>query len=154
MVWLSDDCLCWQVAYKCNFWVYVVNFISSTLSVYCINSWFIYQKLKLYWMLRILCGLNNLSWFQRLKYIPPSFWPRVTKHAFLWEFLKSDSLAHCSFTNIFHYVIFFRQNLKYSWMSDKDSGMYNRTTTKKCIQSVSLSAVAINYHIKGIRNIQ
>ena len=49
------------------------------LAVYCLSSWFIYQKLKPYLSLCILCGLTHLSWFQGLKYNPTSYWPRVTE---------------------------------------------------------------------------
>ena len=45
-----------------------------------------------------LCGLGQLTWFQGLKYIPPSFLPRVTNQK-SW---KSDFLCHCSFIQCFY----------------------------------------------------
>ena len=58
----------------------VVGFKSSTLTVYCFSSWFIHQQRKTYSNLCVLCWLIHLSWFQGPRYIPASFWPRVTNH--------------------------------------------------------------------------
>ena len=43
------------------------------------NLWIYLPTLKPYSTLCMLCGLRHLSWFQGLKYIPPSFWSRGTK---------------------------------------------------------------------------
>ena len=58
----------------------VVGFKSSTLTVYCLSSWFVHQKQKTYSNLCVLCWLSHLSWFEGPKYIPPSFWPQVRNH--------------------------------------------------------------------------
>ena len=58
----------------------VVGFKNSTLTVYCLSSWFVNQKLKTYTALFVLCRPSHLSWFQELKYMPPSVWLQVTNH--------------------------------------------------------------------------
>jgi hypothetical protein len=62
-----------------QFWG-VVGFKSWTFTVYCLSSWFVHQQRKIYSNLCVLCWLSDLSWFQGLKDIPPSFWPGVTNH--------------------------------------------------------------------------
>ena len=58
----------------------VVGFKSSTLTVYCLSSWFVQQQRKTCSYLCVLCWHTHLSWFQGPKDIPPSFWPWVTNH--------------------------------------------------------------------------
>ena len=58
----------------------VVGFKSSTLTIYCLRSWFVHEQRNTYSSLCVLCWLNHLSWFPGPKYIPPSFWLRVTNH--------------------------------------------------------------------------
>ena len=58
----------------------LVSFKSLILTDYCLRSWFVYQKLNILSALSVFCGLSHLSWFQWLKYIPPSFWPQITNH--------------------------------------------------------------------------
>ena len=58
----------------------VVGFKSSTLTVYCLNSWFIHKQLKRNSNLCVLFWLSHLSWFLGPRYFPPSFWPWVTNH--------------------------------------------------------------------------
>ena len=58
----------------------VVGFKSSTLTVYCLSSWFLRQQRKTYSNLCVLCWLSHLSWFWGPKYISPFFWPRVTNN--------------------------------------------------------------------------
>ena len=82
----------------------VVGFKSSTLTVYCLSSWFVHQQRKTYSNLCVLCWLSHLSWFQGPKYFPPSFWPWVTNHDVKSKISKSDFLCHCSFTQIVHDV--------------------------------------------------
>ena len=55
-----------------------------------------------YRITRVLFGLGHLSWFQGLKYIPPTVWPRVTKHAFKWEHLKIWFRSSLVFYKKFH----------------------------------------------------
>ena len=93
----------------------VVGFKSSTLTAYCTSSWFICQKMKTESTLCVPGGLINLSWFQGLKYISPSFWPS-------W---KSDLLCYLWFTKLFHDVKFFEENLKYLWRSYNNFCVYN-----------------------------
>ena len=81
----------------------VVGFKSSTLTDYCLSSWFVHQQWKTYSHLCVLCSLSHLSWFQGPKYIPPSFWLWVTNHDFRSKDSKSF-LGHCSFTQLFHDV--------------------------------------------------
>ena len=57
-----------------------VGLKSSTLTVYCLSSWFVHQQQKTYSNLCVHCWLSHLSWFQGPKYIPPSFWRRVKNH--------------------------------------------------------------------------
>ena len=64
---------------KMQFFV-VVGFKSSTLTVYCLGSWFIYQQRKTYLNLCVLCWLSHLLWIHGPKDISPSFWPWVTNH--------------------------------------------------------------------------
>ena len=58
----------------------VVGFKSSTLTVYCLSSWFVCQQRKTYSNLCVLCWLSHLSWFWGPKFISPFFWPWVTNH--------------------------------------------------------------------------
>ena len=66
----------------------VVGFKSSTLTVYCLSSWFVCQQRKTYSNLCVLCWLSHLSWFWGPKYISPFFWPRVTNHDVKSKILK------------------------------------------------------------------
>ena len=79
----------------------LVGFKSSTLTVYCLRSWFVHQELKTYSALFVLCGLGHLAWFQGLKYIPPSFWPRVTNHD-----VKSKKLKKWFLRSLLFYTTF------------------------------------------------
>ena len=72
-IWLSGQVNKWQKLLG------VVNLKSSTLAVYCLSSWFAYQKQKQFSTLCILCGLILLSWLQGIKYISPCVWPRCRK---------------------------------------------------------------------------
>ena len=58
----------------------LVGFKSSTLTVYCLRSWFVHQELKTYSALFVLSGLGHLAWFQGLKFILPSFRLWVPNH--------------------------------------------------------------------------
>ena len=82
----------------------VAGFKSSTLTDYCSNSWFVYQKLNTYSALFLLCWLSHLSWFQGLKYMQPSFWPQVTNHDVNSKNLNKWFLWYCSCTQLFHDV--------------------------------------------------
>ena len=66
----------------------VIGFKSSTLTVYCLSSWFIHKQPKTYSNLCVLCWLSHLSWSQGPKYFPSSFWPRVINHDIKSKFLK------------------------------------------------------------------
>ena len=46
----------------------LVSFRRSTLTVYCLSSWFVHQELKT--AVCVLCQLGHLAWFQGLKCIP------------------------------------------------------------------------------------
>ena len=81
----------------------VVGFKNSTLTVYCLSSWFAHQQLKTFSNLCDLCWPGHLSWFQGPKDIPPSFLPWVTNHD-VKNFKKSYFLDNCSFTQLFHDV--------------------------------------------------
>ena len=82
----------------------VVGFKSSTLTVYCLSSWLVHQQRKTYSHLCVLCWLSHLLWFQGPKYIPSSFWLRVTNQDFKSKNSKKKFLGHCSFTQLFHDV--------------------------------------------------
>ena len=93
----------------------VFSFKSSTLTVYCLNSWFVHQKPKTYSNVCVLCWISNLSWFLGPKYIQPSFWPRVTNHNVKSKMSKSDFLGRCYFTQLFYDIKKLRwQNLNFS----------------------------------------
>ena len=62
-----------------------VSFKSSILTVYCLISWFVQQKLETYSTVCVLCRLSNLPGFHLLKYISPFFGPQVTNHNVLWK---------------------------------------------------------------------
>ena len=77
------------------------GFKSSTLTVYCLSSWFVHQELKTYAASFVLCELGHLAWFQELKYIPPSFWPWVTNHD-----VKSKKLKKYFLRSLLFYTTF------------------------------------------------
>ena len=79
----------------------VVGFKSSTLTVYCFSSWFIHQQWKMYLNFCVLCWPIHLSWFQGPKYIPPSFWPRVTNHDIKSKISKKSFLSSLLFYTTF-----------------------------------------------------
>ena len=79
----------------------LVSFRRSTLTVYCLSSWFVHQELKTYSALCVLCQLGHLAWFQGLKCIPlvGLEWQIMMLSQKSW---KSDFLGHYSFTQLFH----------------------------------------------------
>ena len=82
----------------------VVRFKSTTLTVYCLSSWFVHQQRKTYSNLCVLCWLSHLSWFQGPKYILPSFWLWVTNHDVTSKILKKLFLKSLPFYKLFHDV--------------------------------------------------
>ena len=90
----------------------VVGFKSSTLTVYCLSSWFVHRQRKTYSNLCVLCWLSNLSLFQGPEYIPPSVWLWVTNPDVKSKVQKSDFLGHWSFTQLFHDVEKLRRKSK------------------------------------------
>ena len=99
----------------------VVGFKSSTLTVYCLSSWFVHQQQKRYFNLCVHCWLSNLSWFQGPKYSPPSFWLVVTNHEVKSKISKNLFLRSLLFyTTFFMMLKSWRGNLKYLWRSYKD----------------------------------
>ena len=91
----------------------VVGFKSSTLTVYCLSSWFVHQKRKTYSNLCVLCWLSHLSWFQGPKYIPPSFWPRVTNHDVKSKMSKKWFLRSLLFYTTFSWCWKVEEKTKY-----------------------------------------
>ena len=79
----------------------VVGFKSSTLTVYCLSSWFVHHQQKTYSPLCVLCWLSHISWFQWPKDIPPSFWLRVTNHDVTSKNLKKLFLRSSLFYTTF-----------------------------------------------------
>ena len=79
----------------------LVGLKSSNMTDYCLSSWFVHQKLNTYSTLFVLCRFSHLSWFQGLKYIPPSFWPQVTNHD-----VKSNSLKKWFLRSLVFYTTF------------------------------------------------
>ena len=90
----------------------VVDFKSSILAAYCLSSWFVHQQRKTYSNLCVLCRLSHLSWFQGPKYIPPSFWPRVTNHDVKSKISKKWFLRSSLFYTFFHDVEMLRRKPK------------------------------------------
>ena len=77
IVWFGRQVtVCVQKRHKNAIFGYSL-FKSSTLTFYCLSSWFIHQKLKPYLNMCVLCSLIHLLWFQGPKYIPPYFWLQV-----------------------------------------------------------------------------
>ena len=91
----------------------VVGFKSSTLTVYCLSSWFVRQQRKTYSNLCVLCWLSHLSWFWGPKYISPFFWPRVTNHD-----VKSKMSKKCFLRLLLFYTTF-------SWCWKVEEKTYN-----------------------------
>ena len=125
MVWWSGGCLCQETVYKMQF-LGVVGFKSSTLTVFCISTWRVHQKLKTYLTLCVLYGLSHLSLFRGFKYISPPFLPRVTNH-----YVKSNILKKVIFlviAQLHKFVIMLKnleENLRYLWMWYKNFNIYN-----------------------------
>ena len=113
LVWLSGaTCVSnWQKMQILG----VVGFKSSTLTEYCLSSQFVHQKLNIYSALFDHCRVSHLSWFQGLKYIPPSFCPQVTNLK-KW-FLFYTTFSWCKTIE--------EKTKKHLWRSYKDFGMYN-----------------------------
>ena len=107
----------------------LVGFKSSTLTVYCLSSWFVHQELKLYSALSVLCGLGHLAWFQGLKYSPSSFWPRVTNHE-----VKSKNLKNWFLRSLLFYTTF-----SWFWKIEKK--------TKKNCEGHSKISVCTTYKV-------
>ena len=89
----------------------------------------------------MLVVLSHVSWFPRPKYIPPSFWPRVTTHAVKWvatllKFFNVGKPRHVALPKIF-VIVFLQQILN----------------TNGCLR-VSFSKAAIESHwnpLKGLK---
>ena len=103
MVWSLGE-VCVQKWHTNYFFLCLVGFKTSTLTVYCLSSWFVHQKRKTYSNLCVLCWLSHPSWFPGPKYIPPSFWPRVTNHDFKSQMSKKYFLGNCFVTQLLHDV--------------------------------------------------
>ena len=103
IVWFGwQVAVCVQKRHKMQFLV-VVGFKSSTLTVYCLSSWFVHQQRKTYSNLCVLCWLSHWTWFQGPKDIPPLFWPWVTNHDFKSKISKKwFQRSLFFFTQIFH----------------------------------------------------
>ena len=82
----------------------VVGFKSSTLTVYCLSSWFIHKQPKTYSNLCVLYWLSHLSWFQGPSIFHPLFGLKSQIMTLSQKFLKCDFLGHFSFTQLFHDV--------------------------------------------------
>ena len=100
---LWGDCLCPETELKMQF-SGVVGFKNSTVTVYCLSSWFVHQQRKTYSNLCVLWWPSHMSWFPGPKYVLPSFWLWVTNHEvksklskkwFLWSLLFYTTFSWC-----------------------------------------------------------
>ena len=90
----------------------IVGFKSSTLTVYCLGSWFVHQQRKTYSNLCVFCWLSHLSWFQGPRIVHPLFGLESKIMTLSQKFQKCDFLGHCSFTQFFHDVEKWRRKPK------------------------------------------
>ena len=83
----------------------VVGFKSSTLTVYCLRSWFVYQKRKTCSMYMSFVDSVIYHDFQDLSIFHPlfGFKPQIMTLSQKCQ-KKNDFLGHCCFTQLFHEV--------------------------------------------------
>ena len=104
----------------------VVGFKSSTLTVYCLCSWFFHQKLKNFF--KVMCPFWTQSSIMILGTQIYSTLFLALSHKSWYKvkfFEKVIPLVHSLLHNLFIMLKNWGENLKYLWRSYKDFGMYN-----------------------------